>query len=184
MKKKIFIGLGIALSLFVLWSIYGLFFAPKKSPTTTTSINDKGLDINISYSQPSKRERLIFGEEKEGALQPYGEYWRLGANAATEITFSKDIKFAGHPVNAGSYRIYAVPGPEAFQVILNSELGVNFGAATEPDHTMDLLTVSIPVEPLMDEVETFTISFESDSVGVNMNMVWDKTRLRVPIGIR
>ena len=70
MKKKIFIGLGIALSLFVLWSIYGLFFAPKKSPTTTTSINDKGLDINISYSQPSKRERLIFGEEKEGALQP------------------------------------------------------------------------------------------------------------------
>ncbi len=184
MKKKIFIGLGIALGVFVIWSIYGLFFAPKKSPTTTSSFSDKGLDINVSYSQPSKRGRLIFGEEKDGVLQPYGKYWRLGANAATELTFSKDITFAGQPVNAGSYRMYAVPGPLTFQVILNSELGVNFGAATEPDHTLDLLTVQIPVNPLMEEVETLAIGFESDSVVIKMNMVWDKTRLSVPIGIR
>jgi hypothetical protein len=184
MKKKIFIGLGIALSVFVIWSIYGLFFAPKKSPTTSASVSDKGLDINVSYSQPSKRGRLIFGEEKDGALQPYGKYWRLGANAATEITFSKDITFAGQPVNAGSYRMYAVPGPKVFQVILNGELGVNFGAATEPDHTLDLLTVEILADPLMEEVETFNIGFESDSVVLKMNMVWDKIRLSVPIGIR
>ena len=80
--------------------------------------------------------------------------------------------------------MYAVPGAEAFQIILNSELGVVFTAASEPDHSLDLLTVKIPVDPLMAEVETFTISFESDSIGVNMNMVWDKTRLRVPIGLR
>jgi len=184
MKKKILIGIGIAFSVFVIWSIYGLFFAPKKSAPATASFNENGLDIKVSYSQPSKRGRLIFGEEKAGALQPYGQYWRLGANAATEITFSKDITFAGQQVNAGSYRMYAVPGAEAFQVILNSELGVNFGAASEPDHAMDLLTVSIPVDPLAVEVETFTISFESDSIGVNMDMVWDKIRLRVPIGLR
>jgi hypothetical protein len=184
MKKKIFIGIGVVFIAFVLWSVYGLFFAPKKSPTTTTSFSDKGLDINVSYSQPSKRGRLIFGEEKEGALQPYGKYWRLGANAATEITFSKDITFAGQPVNSGSYRMYAIPGAETFKVILNSELGVNFGAAMEPNHDLDFLTVEIPVEQMMTETETFTISFESDSVGINMNMVWDKTRLRVPIGLR
>ncbi len=184
MKKKILIGVGVVVIVFVLWSVYGLFFAPKKSPTTTASVSDKGLDIKVSYSQPSKRGRLIFGEEKDGALQPYGKYWRLGANAATEITFSKDITFAGQPVNAGSYRMYAVPRPDAFDLILNSELGVNFGAATEPDHTLDLLTVKVPVEPLMPEAETFIISFEPDSVGVKMNMVWDKTRLSVPIGIR
>jgi hypothetical protein len=184
MKKKIFIGIGIVFIVFVLWSVYGLFFAPKKSPPTTTSFSDRGLDIKVSYSQPSKRGRLIFGDEKEGALQPYGKYWRLGANAATEITFSKDITFAGQPVNAGSYRMYAVPGAEAFQVILNSELGVNFSAASEPDHTLDLLTVKIPVDVLTAEVETFTISFASDSIGVNMNMAWDKTGLLVPIGLR
>lgn len=184
MTKKILIGLGIAFLVFVLWSVYGLFFAPKKSPLSSAVYNDKGLDIKVNYSQPSKRGRLIFGEEKDGALQPYGKYWRLGANAATEITINKDITFAGQPVSAGSYRMYAVPGAEAFDVILNNELGVNFGAASEPDHSLDLLTVKIPVEPLMPEAETFTISFESDSIGVNMNMVWDKTRIRIPIGLR
>ncbi|HQQ96441.1 MAG TPA: DUF2911 domain-containing protein [Cyclobacteriaceae bacterium] len=184
MKKKIFIGIGAVLAVFVLWSVYGLFFAPKKSPTTSASINDKGLEIKVSYSQPSKRGRLIFGEESQKALQPYGKYWRLGANAATEITFSKDITFAGQPVNAGSYRMYAVPGASSFKIILNSELGVNFTAASEPDHSLDILTTEIPVNPLDTEVETFTISFQPDSVGVNMNLAWDKVGLRVPIGIR
>lgn len=183
MKKKLLIGLGVvgvAIAAFLIYSA----IMPPKSPPTKASFSDRGLDINVSYSQPSKRGRLIFGEESEGALQPYGKYWRLGANAATEITFSKDITFAGQPVNAGSYRMYAVPGAEAFKIILNSELGVTFSAAMEPDHSLDLLTVEIPVDPMLSEVETFTISFESDSVGVNMNMAWDKTLLRVPIGLR
>jgi hypothetical protein len=184
MKKKILTGAGILLTIFIFWAIYGLFFAPVKSPPTKAAFSDRGLDINVSYSQPSKRGRLIFGEESEGALQPYGKYWRLGANAATEITFSKDITFAGQPVNAGSYRMYAVPGAEAFKITLNSELGVRFSAAMEPDHSLDLLTVEVPVDPMLSEVEAFTISFESDSVGVNMNMAWDKTLLRVPIGLR
>lgn len=184
MKKKIFIGIGVVFIVFILWSVYGLFLAPKKSPLATASYNEKGLEIKVNYSQPSKRGRLIFGEEKDEALQPYGKYWRLGANAATEITINKDVTFAGQPVNAGSYRMYAIPGAETFDVVLNSELGVNFGAASEPDHALDLLTVKVPVEAQEPEAETFTISFESDSIGVNMNMVWDKTRLRLPIGLR
>jgi hypothetical protein len=184
MKKKIFIGAGALLGIFIVWSIYGLFFAPVKSPPTSVAFDEGGLQINVSYSQPSKRGRLIFGEEAAGALQPYGKYWRLGANAATEITFNKDITFAGQPVSAGSYRMYAVPGAESFKITLNSELGVRFMAASEPDHSLDVLTVDIPVEPLLAEAEVFTISFESDSAGVNMNMAWDKTLLHVPIGIR
>lgn len=184
MKKKIFIGAGVVLGILVVWTIYGLFFAPVKSPPTSVAFDEGGLQINVSYSQPSKRGRLIFGEESAGALQPYGKYWRLGANAATEITFNKDITFAGQPVNAGSYRMYAVPGPQSFKITLNSELGVRFSAAMEPDHSLDVLTVDVPVQSLLTEAEVFTISFETDSVGVNMNMAWDKTLLQVPIGIR
>ena len=76
------------------------------------------------------------------------------------------------------------PGAESFKIILNSELGVRFSAAMEPDHSLDVLTVDIPVEPMAAEVEVFTISFEPDSAGVNMNMAWDMTLLSVPIGIR
>jgi hypothetical protein len=151
----------------------------KRSPIKTAEISDKGLDIKVTYCQPYKKGRLIFGEEKDGALQPYGKYWRLGANAATEITFNKNVNFAGKPVNAGSYRMYAVPGSTSFQVSLNSELGVYF-AINEPDYGKDVLKVDAPVTEAP-ETEQFTISFASDSTGVNMNCNWDKTQFTVPI---
>jgi len=184
MKKNILKGVGIVFVAFVAYAVYGAFFAPKKSPPTTAAFSDRGLDINVSYSQPSKRGRVIFGEEAAGALQPFGQYWRLGANAATEITFSKDINFAGQPVNAGSYRMYAVPGAEAFKITLNSELGVNFTAAMDADHALDVVSVDIPVQAPPSEVETFVINFSSDSVGVNTDFVWDKTLIRVPVSVR
>jgi len=184
MKKKIFIGIGVVIIAFVLWSVYGLFFAPKKSPAATASISDNGLDIKVSYGQPSKRGRLIFGEEKDGALLPHGKYWRLGANEATEITFSRDITFAGQPLNAGSYRMYAVPGASTFQIFLNSELGVRFTAAAEPDHKLDVLQVEVPVQQAPTETEMLTINFGSDSTGVKMDLVWDQTLVSVPISIK
>ena len=183
MKKKIFIGIGVALLIFVFWAVYGLFFAPKKSPGATASYNDHGLDIKVTYSQPSKRGRVIFGEESTGALQPYGKYWRLGANAATEITFKQNVIVGGMPVKAGTYRMYAIPGPEFFKIILNSEVGVNFTAASDADHALDVLTMDIPVFPPASEVETFTISFDYAYEVVNMNLAWDKVQLSVPMGL-
>lgn len=160
---------------------YGILFP--KSPNKATSFSDNGLDLKVTYSQPYKKGRLIFGEEKDKALQPYGKYWRLGANAATEITFSKDVNFAGKPVKAGSYRMYAVPGLTSFQVSLNSELGV-FLAAGEPDYKKDVLKVDVPVTIAPTETEQFTINFGSDSTGVKMDFVWDKTLVSIPIIIQ
>jgi hypothetical protein len=179
MIKKILLGVAAILVLLVAY----FMLRPAKSPAKTTRFSDNGLDISVNYSQPSKRGRLIFGEEKDGALQPYGKYWRLGANAATEITFSKNILFAGQPVSAGSYRMYAVPGPASFQFSLNSELGVNFTAASEPDYTKDVLKVDLPVTAIP-EVEQFVIVFGADSAGVNMDFNWDKVQVRVPIKVQ
>ena len=183
MKKKILIGIGVAFLLFVIWVVYGLFIATPASPPTTASFNEGGLEISVDYSQPSKKGRLIFGEEKDGALQPYGKYWRLGANAATEITFNKDVNFAGEPIKAGSYRMYAVPGPNAFQVTLNSETSVFFGAA-EPDNELDIVTVDAPVQKPTAEVETFTIGFSATDTGVTINFSWDQTMFTIPVAIQ
>ncbi len=182
MKKKIYIGLAALLVIIVGVVLYGALVVSKRSPIKTTTYNEQGLDIKVVYCQPNKKGRLIFGEEKDGALQPYGKYWRLGANAATEITFSKDISFAGTPVKAGTYRMYAVPGPTSFKVALNSELGVYFGI-TEPDYTKDVLKVEIPTQSAP-ETEQFVINFSSDASGVNMDFVWDKMMVRVPISIQ
>jgi len=180
MKKKILIGVGVLFLLFILWSLYGLFIAPPVSPLAEASYDKNGLTIDITYSQPSKKGRLIFGEEADEALQPYGVYWRLGANAATEITFNKDVTFGGNPVKAGTYRMYAIPGPESFEVVLNSETGVFFGYA-EPDHELDLVTVVAPVQQPEKTVETFTISFSDLNPGVSVDFAWDQSLFSVPV---
>ena len=182
MKNKIFIGLGVVFVALVAFLLYASLVVAKRSPQKTTTFNDKGLDIKVVYCQPYKKGRLIFGEEKDKALQPYGKYWRLGANAATEITFSKDINFSGQPVKAGTYRMYAVPGPNAFQISLNKELGV-YLAVNEPDYTMDVIKVDVPVQTAP-ETEQLTINFGSDSIAVNMDVLWDKTLVRVPITLQ
>ena len=182
MKKKIYIGLAVVLAVIVGVVLYGALVVSKKSPIKTTTYSDQGIDFSVVYCQPYKKGRLIFGEEKDGALQPYGKYWRLGANAATEITFSKNINFAGKPVNAGTYRMYAVPGPNMFQVSLNNELGVYF-AIREPDYTKDVIKVDVPIDTAP-ETEQLIINFSSDSTTVNMDFIWDTTKIRVPITIQ
>jgi hypothetical protein len=178
MLKKILIGLGVVILGVIGFFVYANLFP--KSPPTTASVSSQGLDIQVLYGQPSKRGRLIFGEEKDGALQPYGKYWRLGANAATEITFNKDVTFGGQAVSAGTYRMYAVPGAQSFQISLNSEVGVFFGVQ-EPDYTKDVIKVDLPVSEAPQETEKFTISFSSEASVITMDLVWDRTRVQVPI---
>jgi hypothetical protein len=181
MKMKFVIGISVVVVIIVAVAAY-LYFGTKKSPAKTTTFNYAGVDIKVDYCQPYKKGRLIFGEEKDGALQPYGKYWRVGANAATQITFSKNVNFAGKPVNAGTYRMYAVPGATLWQVSLNSGLG-NWGYS-EPDYSLDVLKVDVPAGTAPEETEQFVINFSNDSTQANMDFVWDKTLVRVPITVQ
>lgn len=179
MKNKIFIGLGIVILIIVAYLGYEFATTKKHSPAETKSFTHNGVDIKVVYCRPYKKGRLIFGEEKDDALVPYGKYWRLGANEATEITFSKNVLFAGKPVPAGSYWMYAVPNATAWQVSLNSELG-KWGAM-EPDYEKDVLKVEVPASTTDGVIDQFTISFTSDSTAAQMNFAWDKTSVNVPI---
>ena len=182
MKKKIYIGLGIVLFAVIAIAGYIALTTRSHSPSKTTEFSYQGLDVKVVYCQPSKKGRLIFGEEKDGPLLPYGKYWRLGANEATEITFSKNINFAGQALNAGTYRMYAVPGASSWQVVLNSELG-KWGAM-EADHALDVLKVEVPVGTAPSETEQFTINFNSGASEATMEFVWDKTLVSIPIAVQ
>src|SRR5436190_5764062 len=144
MKKKIVIGLAAVVILVLGGLLYLNLVVNKRSPEQTLNASFQGLDVTIVYCRPYKKGRLIFGEKSEGALQPYGEYWRLGANAATQISFSKNANFAGKPVNAGTYRMYAVPGANTWTVALNSELG-KWGY-NPPDYSLDVLKVDVAAD--------------------------------------
>src|SRR5687768_18563161 len=79
----------------------------RPSPTAITAVRYKDSYIKITYCQPRKRGREIFGK-----LVPFGEVWRTGANEATEITLTKDIFIKGTLVLAGTYSLFTIPGKE------------------------------------------------------------------------
>lgn len=148
------------------------------SPAGNASLTNGNLVVSIQYSRPSVRNRIIFGTKEQGALQPYGEYWRLGANESTEITFNRNVFFNGNLVNSGTYRIYTIPGPETFEVILNSELGV-WGWFT-PDSQEDVLKTKVMVEKIP-SVELFTIAMLAAGDTTNINFEWEKVRFSIPV---
>ena len=81
---------------------------PQPSPKASVMQQVGLTDITIDYSSPAVKGRTIWG-----GLVPFGEVWRAGANAATKITFSKDVTIEGAAVSKGSYSIFMIPSSAA-----------------------------------------------------------------------
>ena len=179
MKKKILIGV-TALAVII---VAGLFYLNNRnrtlSPPGKAEVTAGDLTVTISYSRPSVRGRVIFGTKEEGALQPNGVYWRLGANESTEISFSRDVLFNGTPVKQGTYKMYAIPGATEFEVRLNSELGT--WGYLEPDYERDVLTTKVPVEKLETPVEQYTIRMEPTESGISLIFEFSNVRFTVSL---
>lgn len=177
--KKVLIGVLALVVLLGAAFAYLMYRNRSLSPEGTATLTSGGITVNVSYSRPSVRGRLIFGPESQNALQPYGKYWRLGANESTEVTFNRNVLFNGSPLKAGTYRLYAIPGEQSFQIGVNSETG-KWGAY-EPDYDLDVLKTTVPVEKISSPVEQYTISLAPAGDGINIIFEWSDTRFIVPV---
>ena len=182
MLKKVLIGLGIFILILVIAFAYMNYRSRSVSPPEVISLEVDGLQIEFNYSRPTARGRLIFGTEAEGALLPFGKYWRLGANESTEITINQNVSFNGAPLNAGTYRLYAIPGPESFHIGVNTEQG-KWGA-WEPDYSKDVFVTEVPVNPLDQPIEQLTARLEAgEGAGAILYFEWAEVQLAIPIAI-
>jgi len=144
------------------------------SPKVSSNYKSKDLVLEVDYSSPYKKGRVIFGE-----LVKYGEYWRTGADESTEITFNSDVTFGNADVKAGRYRLYTIPDSNKWMVVLNSELG-QWGKF-EPRRELDVVKVEVESQKLENIEEQLIIDFESTEEGVDLVIKWDNTGLKVPI---
>jgi hypothetical protein len=180
MVKKVLIGLGVIVLVMVMVFAWMNYRSRTLSPSDKAELEVNDLKMEINYSRPSVRERVIFGTEADGALQPYGSYWRLGANEATEITLNQEVIFNGMPLQAGTYRLYAIPGPNTFRIGVSSEIG-KWGA-WEPDSNNDLFTTEVPVNRLDTPVEQLTARIEEGpDDGATVYFEWSDVQLAIPI---
>jgi hypothetical protein len=141
--RRILIGVGILIMILGAAFMYLNHRNRTLSPPGSAELSHQGLTVSVNYSRPSVRDRLIFGTESEEALQPYGKYWRLGANEPTSITIDQDVLFNGNELEAGTYQLYAIPGEEKFIIGVNNE--DRMWGATEPNYSLDLFRTEVPV---------------------------------------
>ncbi|GAA4336095.1 DUF2911 domain-containing protein [Mucilaginibacter gynuensis] len=147
-----------------------------EASSTQTIIQDFGLGkISLTYSRPNVKGRKIFG-----GIQPYGEVWRTGANAATTITFSEEVLVAGNKVAAGTYSLFTIPGATEWTVILN-KTAKQWGAYTYKQED-DVVRFKVAPIKLQEKRETFTIAFANVTTKTaELYLLWDYTAVAIKL---
>ena len=156
--------------------------SPKSTINYNNTLNNKEVSLQVDYSRPQKKGRLIFGSEEEGALVPYNKYWRTGANFCTDFYTSSEISFNGNKLDSGKYFLYTFPNEDTWDVVLNSEHG-RFGFFN-PNRDNDVLITSVPSYLIDDNLEQFTIDFQKKaetSDTLYLRLRWDNISVEIPI---
>jgi hypothetical protein len=131
-------------------------------------------DVTIVYSRPGVKGRGIWG-----GLVPYDKVWRTGANEATTISFSTDVKIHGKPLTAGKYSLHTIPTKNDWTIIFNKKVdpeGYSYEEASD--------ALRIQVKPQSREhTEWMQFSFADIAVDkATIALDWEK--LRIPFEIQ
>jgi hypothetical protein len=173
MRKKNFLVLSIAI-FSTTFCLAQEAIKQRPSPSAIAAMHYKDAYVKITYSQPHKRDREIFGK-----LVPYGQVWRTGANEATEITLTKDLLINTKLLKAGTYSVFTIPEKEKWTIIINSDLGM--WGAYNYDSKMDVMRFEVPVKVIDKIYEPFTITFDQHNELANLLMIWDIVQISIPI---
>ena len=148
-------------------------------PASATCKFSDGKTVKIDYSSPRAKGRKIFGGASEGALVPYGEVWRTGANESTTFVTDGDLKVGGKDVPAGSYTIFTVPKADQWWLVISKKTG-EWGT-DYPGEKEDLARVPMKVSQNGPPVENFLIAFDQAGSKCTLRMEWATTIASVDI---
>jgi len=152
--------------------------AGQMSPPDTVRSSIGATKIEVAYSRPYKRGRVIFGSE----VVPWNKVWRTGANAATQFTTSSDLMFGDKLVPAGKYTLWTLPTPTGAKLIINSQTG-QWG--TDYDMTKDFARLDLVTKALPMPVDQFTIAVvPQGSGGGSLQLMWDTTLYSIPFTVK
>lgn len=143
---------------------------PQRSPWASVQQTIGTTLIAIEYHRPAVRGRAIWG-----SLVPYHQVWRAGANEATTIRFSDNVRINEQEVKAGTYSLFMIPRPDVWTVILNRR--AKQWGAFEYDPKLDVLRFE--VKPKVNSYAdwlTFALDPTSDSTAY-VQLLWEKLKV-------
>lgn len=133
-------------------------------------------DITINYHRP-----LVNGRKVWGALVPYGQVWRAGANENTTIQFTDPVTIEGKTLDKGAYGLHMIPGENEWTVIF-SRNSTAWGSFTYKE-SEDALRVTVkPQASEGHEALTYDIDdVKPDSAVVTLR--WEKLAVPFKVGV-
>lgn len=149
----------------------------RASEAAVVSQTVDGTVLTLEYSRPSARGRDLFG-----ALVPWDGVWTPGANWATTLEASGDVRLNGVEVPAGTYSVWMIPREGPWTLTLNPD--VELFHFQKPDSTGEQIHVA--VEPATGpHAEMLTWSFPT-VVGdaAVMAMEWGTTTVPVNVTVQ
>ncbi|HNP47294.1 MAG TPA: DUF2911 domain-containing protein [Bacteroidia bacterium] len=173
MKKIFLLSAAIVLAILHSGSASAQLVLPQPSPKASVMQAVGLTDITIDYSSPGVKGRVIWGE-----VVPYDQLWRTGANAATKITFSKDVKIGETAVPKGSYSIFTIPGKSTWTFILNKNASASTGEYKKEE---DLLRMTVTPEAIPSRERLAFIFSDFNDDYAKINMEWEKVRITIPV---
>lgn len=171
MQTRSVLLIALTFSLVILAACQG----KRPSPSASASCDlGGGKTIKTNYSSPRTNGRKIYG-----ALVPFGQVWRTGANEATTFVTTSDLVVGGKLVPAGSYTIFTVPTVGNWTLIVNRKTG-EWGIPYKYESN-ELARIDMRTTKLSSPVENFVISYDKSGTGCAMNIDWERTRASVEI---
>ena len=159
-------------------SLNAQILTPKASPAAKMQQKVGLADIQIEYSRPGAKGRVIFGD-----LIPFGQMWRLGANENTKITTSEALIIGKDTLNAGTYALFAKPGPTNWELYFYADYS-NWGLPEPWDPKKVVLQASVVVQKTQDFQENLAISLDAlTNNGGTLLICWENTKVSLPFSL-
>lgn len=158
--------------------VFGQLSVPALSPSAKT-VQIIGLtNVSINYARPSVRDRTIFGEK---GLIPFGEIWRVGANAATKITIDNTIEMGGQTLEKGEYAILAKPEKVNWTFYLYPYESSSWGSYLKKEPLKTIVTTSTQST---EKAENLAFGFQNITFNsADLVLAWEHTQVRIPITV-
>ena len=146
------------------------------SPLQVLKQNVGKTEMTLTYSRPSMRGRVIFGD-----LVPYDRRWRTGANRNSKIEFSHPVMIGDYKLEKGSYALIATPGRSSWKVHFYDDIS----SWEVPEPWVDSLVVAeIEVPSIKTEKPIESMKFSFDDLTYEscvLSLAWEQTEISIPI---
>ncbi len=151
---------------------------PAPSPAAKVAQRVGLTDVGVEYSSPGVKGRTDIW----GGVVPWDKPWRAGANAATKLTFSRDVTFGGIPVKAGTYSLVLLPNQKAWTAILSKDLGLWIGGKSY-DIKDDVARAPAKTEASPFRERLAIVLSDTTDNGTRLDLQWEKLTISVPIAV-